>query len=492
MITRKRPWYLQTWLIGLLFALWFLYGVPAVIGIILLILQFRWDKKLFAKYGEIDNLESLAASMRNNIANIQNHIANLSASYEENKAKEISSFEEMKRKLSNEFQESNAKEISNFEEMKRKLFNEFQTYEENIESQKRNLNEEISEIQTELKALKTEVLIDNYNFSDYDGLTSEECKNKLAMLKTIQQQMIQEDQAIKTLTFGDKRAIANDLKQVLRCFNAECDNVLLNLGVKNIDASRAKIQRSFDTLNKIFATDGIVINNKFMESKLAELNLVYTYELKREQEREQQKAIKEQMLEEEKVRREIEREKAKIEKDQSQVSGEISRMMKYLEKTQSDAEKELYIDKIRELETRLKELEANKETVLEREANAKAGFVYVISNIGSFGEDVYKIGMTRRLEPMDRIKELSSASVPFEFDVHAMIFCNDAPYLENLLHSHFEKNSVNKVNPRKEFFKVKLEDIAHHVKENFNNTAEFTYTALAKQYYQSLEIAQAQ
>ena len=127
--------------------------------------------------------------------------------------------------------------------------------------------------------------------------------------------------------------------------------------------------------------------------------------------------------------------------------------------------------------------------MLEREANAKAGYVYVISNIGSFGEDIFKIGMTRRLEPMDRIKELSSASVPFEFDVHAMIFSTDAPSLETALHQHFEKRSVNKVNLRKEFFKVSINEIESFVKENYNNTVEFTKTAIAKEYRQSLQIA---
>ena len=101
---------------------------------------------------------------------------------------------------------------------------------------------------------------------------------------------------------------------------------------------------------------------------------------------------------------------------------------------------------------------------------------------------MYKIGMTRRLEPMDRIKELSSASVPFEFDVHAMIFSDDAPALEASLHQHFKKNSVNKINFRKEFFRVSLDEVEKYVKENFNNTVEFTKTALATEYRQSLEI----
>lgn len=218
------------------------------------------------------------------------------------------------------------------------------------------------------------------------------------------------------------------------------------------------------------------------------MNLAYTFELKRDQEREQQQAIKAQMVEEEKVRREIERQKAKIEKDQLQCNNEIHKLMSYMKNTSSDAEKQLYIDKIDQLERKMNELEKDKDTVLEREANARAGFVYVISNIGSFGENIYKIGMTRRLEPMDRVRELSSASVPFQFDVHAMIFSDDAPALESILHKHFEKNSVNRINLRKEFFNVSLDEIESVVKENFNNTVEFIRVPAATEYRQTQEL----
>lgn len=262
----------------------------------------------------------------------------------------------------------------------------------------------------------------------------------------------------------------------------------MNLSVKNIDTVRNKISKSFESLNKIFEVDGVQMKDILLEYKLEELNLVYSFELKKELEREQQRAIKEQMIEEEKIRKEIERQKAKIEKDQTQCSNEINKLMSYMQKMQNDIEKELYINKIRELEERLRQLEDDKSNVLEREANARAGYVYVISNIGSFGEDVYKIGMTRRLEPMDRIKELSSASVPFEFDVHAMIFSDDAPALESALHQKFEKQSVNRVNLRKEFFKVSLDEIENVVKDQYNNTVTFTRIPTAKEYHETLDI----
>lgn len=192
------------------------------------------------------------------------------------------------------------------------------------------------------------------------------------------------------------------------------------------------------------------------------------------------------MVEEEKVRREIEREKRKIEKEEIQFRNEQNKLMLYLNKAKDDVEKKLYLDKIKDLEEKLKLLEADKKNVFDREANTRAGFVYVISNIGSFGEDIYKIGMTRRLEPMDRIKELGSASVPFEFDVHAMIFSDDAPSLETTLHQKFRDREVNKVNQRKEFFKVPLSEIEQVVKENYNATVEFTEIAKAEQYRQTL------
>ena len=123
-----------------------------------------------------------------------------------------------------------------------------------------------------------------------------------------------------------------------------------------------------------------------------------------------------------------------------------------------------------------------------REANIKAGYVYVISNIGSFGENVYKIGMTRRLEPMERIDELGGASVPFKFDVHAMIFSDNAPALEAALHRAFENKKLNMVNRRREFFNVTLDEIEEVVKKNYDKTVEFVRLPEAEQYRESLKM----
>lgn len=445
MISRNnQKWYLKTWVIAILFTptiiafvVPFLFVFP-ILGIVCIILQGKENKKLLDLYGEEEQASST--------------LQNLNSEYQ-NKKSEMET--EYKTKLE-------------------------------------SLKAEVSSLKSELKSLEADTLINHFNFSDYDGLSSEECKNKLSILKSKEQDFIKSDDVFIVTSNGSKKEISDNKKQILRCFNAECDNLLLGLTYKNIDSVRNKVSKSFESLNKIFSVDGVTLNSKMLEMKLEELNLVYTYELKKEQEREQQKAIKEQMLEEEKVRREIERQKAKIEKDQAQCNNEVKKLLSYMQKTSSDVEKQLYIDKIKELEDKLKQLEEEKNSVLEREANARAGYVYVISNIGSFGEDVYKIGMTRRLEPMDRIKELSSASVPFEFDVHAMIFSDNAPELENTLHKHFERNSVNRVNLKKEFFHVSLEEIEKVVKENYNNTVVFTKIPVAEEYRQTLNILQSE
>lgn len=143
--------------------------------------------------------------------------------------------------------------------------------------------------------------------------------------------------------------------------------------------------------------------------------------------------------------------------------------------------KSFILDRLNELDREIKEMDY-------REANKRAGYVYVISNIGSFGENVYKIGMTRRLEPMDRVDELGSASVPFKFDVHAMIFSEDAPKLEAALHRAFDSQKVNMMNNRKEFFKVTLEEIEKVVKENFEKAVEFIPIPNAEQYRETLKI----
>lgn len=355
------------------------------------------------------------------------------------------------------------------------------------------LHSEISKVKNELKNKKEEienleplVTVVNIDTKGLDLATSQELKNILSKYKLEEAELVKDNTAVDVLIYDDKKFITTQVRQILRSFNAECDLAISNVTLKNIDTMRNKILRSYEALNKIYKSDGVQITKSFLENKLQQLITAHSYQEKLEDEREQKKLIQEQLKEEEKVRREIEREKAKIEKDETQFKNEISKLMKYLQKTDNEVEKTLYIDKIKECEEKLSELETVKSDVLNREKNTRAGFVYIISNIGSFGENIFKIGMTRRLEPMDRIKELSSASVPFEFDVHALIFSDDAPSLESILHNTFREYEVNKVNHRKEFFSIPLEKIEKVVTEHHNATVQWNYDAAAEEYRESL------
>ncbi len=341
-----------------------------------------------------------------------------------------------------------------------------------------------------LESLKAEEFVESVRIKAYENLKSDEVKNEISLLSKKQDEM---EKSGKALTlFATKRQLTqtelnNQKKQILRCFNAETARLIENVTFKNVDSIRSKINKSFEVLNRIFKNDGVQISNAFLASKFEELSLVYAYMVK---EKEVRRAIREQMVEEEKVRREIERAKQKLEKDELQYRNEVNKLMMYMQKATDEVQTKLYADKIAELEEKIKQVEVDKESVLDREQNARAGFVYIISNIGSFGEKVFKIGMTRRLEPMDRIAELSSASVPFPFDVHAMIFTDDAPALESMLHDHFNDMRINKVNNRKEFFKVDLADIKKLVSEKHNATTQFVDIPDAMEYRETLRIEQ--
>lgn len=451
----KEKWYLQTWFICLLIAAW-PFVIPAIVGVILLFVQIhsrrKFEKARAEKYGKYDTLDASIQQLEGDLdrakQNQQSELEKLQADFRNNKSAYDSEIAKKRQELA-QLRQQGTESLAN-------------TY------------------------------VDQYRYSDYDGISSEECRSKLSLLKMQEKENIRVGKFVISTSQDSKKRAQDNIKQIIRCFNCECDNILLGLSVKSMEACRKKILGSFETLNKLFAADNVVLSEAFLQAKLEELNLVYTYELKREDERQQQREIKEQLLEDERARKEIERQKQKLEKDQTQCSNEINKLMGYLQSTQSEVEKKLYAEKIQQLEEKKQELEKEKETVLEREANARAGYVYVISNIGSFGKDVYKIGMTRRLEPMDRIKELGSASVPFEFDVHAMIFSEDAPALETALHHKFEKKSVNRVNLKKEFFHVSLDEIERTVKENYNNTVTFTRVPVAREYNETLEILKSE
>ncbi|WP_379867791.1 DUF4041 domain-containing protein [Laceyella putida] len=359
------------------------------------------------------------------------------------------------------------------------------------------LTQEIATKKKEIVILDEELLYQSFGIYEpkYNLTTSAEYKTRLDEIRAKQKQLVKEGRATDhvegwTLEGSAQKGRAmnkNNIKMAVRSLNIECDEAISKVKFNNIETMEKKIRKAYDTINKINKYNRISIRPEYLQLKLDELYLAYEYEQKKQEELEEQRRIKERMREEKRVQEEIERMKKKIEKEETHFKQAIEDLnFKML--AANEKQKALLEEKIRELEAKLAQVEKDKEKVLEREQNTRAGYVYVISNIGSFGENVYKIGMTRRLEPMDRVKELGDASVPFTFDVHAMIFSEDAPQLEKALHMAFHHKRLNKVNERKEFFRVNLEEIEKVVKENHNKVVEFTKLAQAEEYRKSIKM----
>ncbi|HCD1503059.1 TPA: DUF4041 domain-containing protein, partial [Staphylococcus aureus] len=255
-----------------------------------------------------------------------------------------------------------------------------------------------------------------------------------------------EEVKIFNVSTENKRHQNAQAKQIIRLFNAETSQLINKVNSKNIESMQNKIFKSYEGINKIFETDNVRIPETLLDIKLEILDLMHKYQVKIEDEKIIRREERARLKEIEQAEKEMEKKLKELDKDIRHQNNEIKKLTMYLNNTDLQVEKELYIEKIRELDQSLKDLNSERENVEDRKDNAQSGFVYIISNIGSFGENVYKIGVTRRLEPMDRINELSSASVPFEFDVHALIFSENAFELENKLHEYFKKYKVNKVN----------------------------------------------
>ncbi|HCZ0703148.1 TPA: DUF4041 domain-containing protein [Staphylococcus aureus] len=297
-----------------------------------------------------------------------------------------------------------------------------------------------------------------------------------------------EEVKIFNVSTENKRHQNAQAKQIIRLFNAETSQLINKVNSKNIESMQNKIFKSYEGINKIFETDNVRIPETLLDIKLEMLDLMHKYQVKIEDEKIIRREERARLKEIEQAEKEMEKKQKELDKDIRHHNNEIKKLTMYLNNTDLQVEKELYIEKIRELDQSLKNLNSERENVEDRKDNAQSGFVYIISNIGSFGENVYKIGVTRRLEPMDRINELSSASVPFEFDVHALIFSENAFELKNKLHEYFKKYKVNKVNGRKEFFKVNINEIKDKVLSEHNSTVQFIDEPKAIQYRETLRL----
>lgn len=363
-----------------------------------------------------------------------------------------------------------------------------------------NAKSQLSDLNEELITTEEVVMLQSFGLytPHYEFMKADDYRAKLLEIRAQQKDMVKSKTAVSGSTTWTvngseskgKKMVSDMQKLLLRAFNSECDDVVEHVTYSNIESSEKRITSSRDAISKLGDMMHIAITPEYYALKINELHLAFEWQQKKQQEKEAQKEARAEMREAAKLAKELEAARLKLEKEQTHYQNALAKINVQLASA-SDDDKAAIEAKKEQLEAQLEKIDKEFKDVDYREANQRAGYVYIISNIGAFGENVYKIGMTRRLDPMDRVDELGDASVPFDFDVHAMIFSDDAPKLESALHNAFADRKLNFVNQRREFFNVTLDEIKQVVKDNFDKSVEFTEFAPAEQYRESLLMRKA-
>nr|QIG99566.1 DUF4041 domain-containing protein [Bradyrhizobium sp. 6(2017)] len=266
-------------------------------------------------------------------------------------------------------------------------------------------------------------------------------------------------------------------KLMLRAFNAEADNLVRSLKPYKLPSATERLRKVAETIRRLGATLQVSISPAYVQLRIDELDLTADFLQKQAEEKEVERQERERLREERKAQQEIERERAKLLKEKQHYQNA-------LEVVTGNGDQ----DGMRRLREQIADVETAIESVEARAANTRAGYVYVISNIGSFGEKMVKIGMTRRLDPMERIRELSDASVPFNFDVHALFFSNDAVGIETSMHDRLAGHRVNEVNRRREFFRATPLEVKAHLAQLAGELLEFREVPEAIEFRQTLRL----
>ncbi|WP_225361909.1 DUF4041 domain-containing protein [Apilactobacillus timberlakei] len=350
----------------------------------------------------------------------------------------------------------------------------------------------IEDLKAEIGDLSSNVEISSYGLYDpkYKFENSWEYKDKLKDIRDAEKESIRNKTAVSfnpnwslngSLAKGRSMNKKN-IKAMFRSFNNECTEAIKKVNYSNYDRIEKRIKKSCEQHNKINELNALRIKDFYLQYKLDELGLAFGYAVKKQEEKEQLQEERRKEREEKQLKKDVEKQNKSIDKDIEHYSKAIEELGNRENQTQE------LKDEIESLKQKIKDNNDKKDSLNSTLYNAQAGYVYIISNIGSLGENIVKIGVTRRLKPEDRVRELSSASVPFKFDIHALIFSTDAFALENKLHKRFSKNRVNKINGRKEFFNIRIKEIEDELKKYDNVTVDFNEIPEADEYRETLKI----
>jgi len=498
----------------------FIIALIAVTGLSVVITYFLTNKKANSKLEEYKTIDDAINSASKNKTALESEVKAQEENLETTKKKVLDLESEVKAQEEN--LETTKKKMLDLENQLQALDNEtkeLQSLKENSDQISSDLikNKEdldnnkikISEIKKEIKSKNEDLynilskidiygrideFVDNghYETPQYLFETSERFAEEIKRIREFQKDLIKNKNAItypETVVVSEnkshnKKILDGQVRLMLNAFNMECDSLIGKVKPSTFSRTLERIEKLANNLEKSAATLRCGFNLEYIKSKYEECKIQYQYTLKKQEEQEEQRLIREQIREEQKAIKEYERAVAKAEKEERMYREMLAKAKEELSKV-SDDERIVAEQRIKDLEQQLAEAEVKEERAKSMAEQTRKGHVYVISNIGSFGENVYKIGLTRRLEPMDRVKELGDASVPFSFDVHAMIYVDDAPALESALHREFTKVRVNAVNLRKEFFCTDLQSIKAAVEKISGSEADFKMTAAAEDYYET-------
>jgi len=416
--------------------------------------MFGFVKKADLK-AEIDKNEALTKALKEK----ENAVLGLQKKLEDSEKRyaELTVSEQYKRSL--DFDKANRSLTEKTKELS-ELSTEIKTKKRKLKELKSNI-----EVQDELNTVKPV-------FQQVRGMNSAQIKERLEENKEKQKSKIRSGKAWKAYEhfYWNDNLTAGKAKQrrlakfLLAAFNAETDNLISSSRKNNFHKCHKSIEKWFEKINKLGEDWSVSVERGYLKLRLEELRIVVEYHLQKEFEKEEERYTNESIHEEKRVQKEIESFVKSREKEEQDYKTEIERATKEL-KESSEAEVASLKRLIDDLQLKLERSVKEKERALSLAQLTRSGHVYIISNEGSFGRGVYKIGMTRRLDPMDRVKELGDASVPFFFDVHGIIHSDDAPGLERKLHKRFEEHRVNKENYRREFFRVPIEEIENAICE---------------------------
>lgn len=339
-----------------------------------------------------------------------------------------------------------------------------------------------------IKGYGDEYLVPNRSLIDdlADEYSHKQAGVELKTARERSRQMIKSGLAA-ACDYAEQRRKETAIHFVVDAFNGKVDSILSRAKHDNFGKLDQEAKDAFSLVNQNGkAFRNARIQSEYLEARRTELRWAVAVNELRLQEREEQRGIRERMREEERARREYEKAIKDAAKEEKLLQQAMEKAQQELQAASQD-ERAQYQRQLEELETKLREAEEKNKRAISMAEQTKRGHVYIISNVGSFGDDVFKIGLTRRLQPTDRVRELGDASVPFEFDIHAMIFSEDAPALESGLHQVFKDNLVNLVNPRKEFFRTKVIDIKKTVEE-MGLDVKWTMLAEAREYRETLAV----